>query len=117
MYRPFNDWISIREDFGDDENSEMADRSQDIAGDYDKLRKEFISTVLSKYPEETIDFFKNLADRHSDNELRDSLAELEREFRPTQKKRDMEKNNKFGDDEVVPSSSDGGQGGGGNESE
>jgi len=81
---------------------------EDFADDYDNIKQELFDAVLSKYPEETMQFLNGIAQR-GDEEIASLLSKLQQE-RPGEVK---EPHHPTDYDEIVPSGADSGFGGDG----
>lgn len=109
----WNQWKrkrDINEGLGDGanpvDNFKFNDGGDDYAADYEQIQKELFSIVLSKYPEETMQFLDGIAQR-GDEEVLSLLRKLQQES-PSN---DSEGNRPRNPPEVVPSAADSGHGG------
>lgn len=105
----FQKWLEKRrlsEEIGQSpvDNFKFGDEG-DFADDYEHVREELFKAVLSKYPDETINFFNTLAQR-GDPEVASLLRKLQKD-KPSQM---AEPRHPSDNDEVVPSSADRGGG-------
>jgi hypothetical protein len=104
----FNDWKRKRDlQEGMGEGGDPIDGfkfntdDRDYAEDHDHIQQELFKTVMSKYPEETMQFLDGIAQR-GDEEIAALLRKLQREESPDFK----EPQHPTSGDEVVPSSAD-----------
>jgi hypothetical protein len=113
----FQNWIKRRQlvedmDGGGDPAARFKSANDDdFADDYEHIQQELFKTVMSKYPDESIEFFNTLAMR-GDEEVAALLKKVQKD-KPNQM---SEPRHSSEDDEVVPSSADCGSnsdGGGG----
>ena len=102
-------WVKkklIEQEFGDDSDPgskfKFDQQDDDFADDYDHVQSELFKTVLSKYPEETMAFLNNIADR-GDEEIGELLRKMQKEKGPSQAKEPSHPSEK---DEVMPASAD-----------
>lgn len=96
----FKEWVkrrSLQEDFDD----------SDSIDDYEHIQTELFKIVMSKYPDEVMQFLNGIAQR-GDQEVMTLLRKIRLEKQPTQMK---EPQHPSDGDEVVPSSADAGYGG------
>ncbi len=101
----FRDWLRIRQmregiDDAVDRFKFDAD-DEDYADDYEHLQQEVFKAVMSKYPDETLEFLNGIAAR-GDEEVAELLRKMQR-GKPEKQKEPRHPNQ---DDEVVPSSAD-----------
>lgn len=87
---------------------------EDYAEDYEKVQQELFKVVLSKYPNETLDFLNTIAQR-GDEEITNLLRKMRKD---KGMRLPREPQHPTDGDEVVPSMADrghdqGGEGGGG----
>jgi hypothetical protein len=110
----FQEWLKqrkIKEEFG--MGSEPVDQfkfntdDQDFADDHEHIQKELFKVVMSKYPEETLQFLNEIAAR-GDEEVASLLRKMQKDG-PRQM---QEPSHPTDGDEVVPSGADTGYGGG-----
>ena len=109
----FQEWLqkrNFREEFG--MGSEPVDQfkfnadDNDYADDHGHIQKELFQVVMSKYPEESLQFLNGIAAR-GDEEIAALLRKLQKDG-PSQMK---EPSHPTEGDEVVPSGADSGMGG------
>jgi hypothetical protein len=74
---------------------------EDFADDYENIKQELFDAVLSKYPEETMQFLNGIAER-GDEEIASLLSKLQQE-EPNELK---EPKHPTDVDEIVPSGAD-----------
>jgi len=77
--------------------------SQDYADDYEHVQQEVFKAVLSKYPDETMEFLSGIAARGDEE-----IAELLRRLQSNKPGEMKEPRHPSEEDEVVPSSADSG---------
>jgi tRNA G46 methylase TrmB len=75
---------------------------EDYAEDYEKVQQELFKTVMSKYPNETLDFLNTIAQR-GDEEIASLLRKMKKDKGP---KLPHEPQHPTEGDEVVPSTAD-----------
>lgn len=109
----FQQWLQqrkLKEGLGDDSdpvgNFKFSD-SDDYADDYENIQRELFKAVMSKYPDESLEFFNGIAQR-GDEEIAMLLSKLQQD-QPDQMR---EPQHPTDGDEVVPSNADTGLGGG-----
>lgn len=78
------------------------DADDDVAQDHEKLQHELFKVVMSKYPNETMDFLNTIANR-GDEEVSSLLRKVRRDKGP---KLPKEPQHPTDGDEVVPSMAD-----------
>lgn len=109
----FKEWAKkrkIREDFDNDIGA--ADKfkfnvgEEDYADDHDHVEKELFKAVMSKYPEESMEFLNNIAARGDEE-----IASLLRKLNKGGPEESKEPQHQSDGDEVVPYGSDSGFGG------
>lgn len=111
MYKEWLEKRKLKEEFG--MGAEPVDQfkfspdDNDYADDHEHVEKELFKAVMSKYPEETIEFLNNIAAR-GDEEIASLLRKMQKEG-PDQMK---EPQHPSETDEIVPSGADTGYGGG-----
>lgn len=106
------DWIKQKRlkegslDYGYPDNGFKTNDENDYAFDHEHVEKELFKVLLTKYPEETIEFVSRIAQR-GDQEVSSLLKKI--------KKQDNscfgQPNHSIDKDEVVPSNADVGSGG------
>jgi len=108
----WNQWKrkrDINEGLGDGanpvDNFKFNDAGDDYAADNEQIQQELFSIVMSKYPEETMQFLDGIAQR-GDEEVLSLLRKLQREAPG-----DREGNKPRNPPEVVPPAADSGHGG------
>lgn len=106
----FQKWLRMREGFADSgdpvDGFKFDGEDQDFAADHEHVQQELFKTILSKYPEEMMQFLDGIAQR-GDSEVASLLSKLKREKKPyTEPQHNTEP------DEVVPSGADRGYSGG-----
>lgn len=107
----FAKWRERREmregfdDIGSPEDKFKFNRDDDVADDQDKTKKELIDIVLSKYPEETMQFLDGIAQR-GDEEIKSLVMRLKAEPKPNSFREPMHPTE---GDEVVPNIADTGR--------
>ena len=110
MYKEWLEKRQIREEFGvggePEDNFKFGPDDNDYADDHEHVQQELFKAVMSKYPEETIDFLNNIAAR-GDEEIASLLRKMQKEG-PDQMK---EPRHPSDADEIVPSGADSGYGG------
>jgi hypothetical protein len=79
------------------------DKDYDFAKDNDKNIMDLFKSILEKYPEETFDFFDEIAER-GDSEINNLLKNIDKK----QTRFPKSSRNISNDDEIVPSSADSG---------
>ena len=115
----FREWLRrrrLQEGLADTVNPSDAfkldNEDADFAADHEHLQKELFKTIMSKYPDETMQFLNGIAQR-GDQEVASLLGKLRRDKKP----QFSEPKHPSEGDEVVPSGADRGynsfDGGGG----
>lgn len=106
----FKSWLErrrLREGLGDAgepvDGMQLGGDSNDFAMDHEHLQRELFKTVLSKYPDETMQFLNGIAQR-GDGEIASLLSKMKRE----KKSSFSEPRHPTDGDEVVPSNADSG---------
>lgn len=107
----FSDWMrrkKLSEGLGnagdpDDGFDLNSDDSNDFAVDHEHVKKELFNVVMSKYPDETMQFLDGIAQR-GDEEVSSLLGKLRRDKKSTS----TQPRHPFDGDEVVPSAADSG---------
>ena len=108
----FREWLErrkLREGLGDsgvevDTNKLGLSDTSDFAEDHDRLQTKLFKTIMSKYPDETMQFLNGIAQR-GDEEVASLLSKLRREKKPMFN----EPKHQSDGDEVVPANADTGQ--------
>ena len=113
----FQEWLrkrGVKESFGDEadpvDGFKFGGSDDDYADDYENIQKELFKSVMSKYPDEAMEFFNGIAQR-GDEEIAMLLSKLQQD-KPNQSR---EPSHPSDGDEIVPSNADtgfGGEGGG-----
>jgi hypothetical protein len=111
----FHKWLEKRwsEEFGSDGPiaNFQSSNDDDFADDHEHLQQELFKCVMSKYPDDTLEFLNGIAQRGDEE-----VASLLRKFQKNKPNQMAEPRHPSDNDEVVPSSADmghGGEGGGG----
>jgi len=106
----FKEWMKrkkLREGLGDSgepvDGFKLNGDDNDFAVDHEHLQKELFKTIMSKYPDETMQFVNGIAQR-GDEEVAALLSKLKREKKP----QFSEPRHPTDGDEVVPSGADSG---------
>jgi len=106
----FKDWMrrrNLREGLADSgepmDGFKLNSDDNDFAADHEHIQKELFKTILTKYPDETMQFLNGIAQR-GDEEVANLLSKMRRE-KKTQFK---EPKHPTDGDEVVPSGADSG---------
>lgn len=110
----FHSWLekrNLKEEMEDGTNPVdqfKFNNDKDYADDNEQVQRELFSSVLSKYPEETMQFLYGIAQR-GDEEIAALVRKLDREGQPSYH---QEPKHPTDTDEVVPPNADSGSGGG-----
>jgi hypothetical protein len=103
----FQDWLrqrQLREGINEPVDRFRFDTdNEDYADDYEHIQQEVFKVVMSKYPDETMEFLNGIAARGDEE-----VAELVRKLQKDKPGKPKEPQHPSEEDEVVPSSADSG---------
>ena len=103
----FKKWLRYREGLGDTgepmDGFKLGADDNDFAGDHEHIQKELFKVIMSKYPDEAMQFLNGIAQR-GDQEVASLLSKLKRE----KKSQFKEPQHPTDGHEVVPSGADSG---------
>lgn len=100
----FQTWLKrrIHEEFGmDDPAANFKSGDDDFGDDHEHLQQELFKAVMSKYPDDLMQFLNGIAQRGDEE-----IAALLRKVQKNQPNQMSEPRHPSEDDEVVPSSAD-----------
>ena len=98
----FQKWLRVREDMDSAADQFKFDSEDDFADDYEHVQQELFKAVMSKYPQETMQFLDGVAQR-GDSEIAELLNKLNREKGPSSSRPPQHRHDP---DEVVPAVAD-----------